>query len=111
MSQAATAFKQALTVRTKDCYPADWASTQYNLGTALWEESGRAAGDNVALLAAAATAYEAAQTYYTPKDQPEQWFNVQNGLGLIYEQQREWTAAILHFENLRDMEPMYAAQK
>jgi tetratricopeptide (TPR) repeat protein len=111
LSLAAAAFKQALTVRTKDCYPADWASTQYNLGTALWEESGRAAGDNVTLLAAAAKAYEAAQTYYTPKGQPEQWFNVQNGLGLIYEQQKEWMAAIEHFENLRDMEPMYATQK
>lgn len=111
LSQAATAFRQALTIQTKDCFPAAWASVQYNLGTALWEESSRAAGGNVTLLADAATAYESALGFYTPKDHPEQWFNVQNGLGLLYEQQKEWTAAIQHFENIRDMEPMYAAQK
>jgi tetratricopeptide (TPR) repeat protein len=111
LSQAAAAFRQALTIQTKDCFPAAWASTQYNLGTALWEENSRAAGDNVALLTAAATAYESALAFYTPKDHPEQWFNVQNGLGLLYEQQKEWTAAIQHFENLREIEPMYVAQK
>lgn len=111
LSQAATTFRQALTVRTKDCFPSAWASTQYNLGTALWEESSRAAGGNVVLLAAAAIAYESALAFYTQKDHPEQWFNVQNGLGLLYEQQKEWTAAIQHFENLREMEPMYVAQK
>lgn len=111
LSQAATAFRQALTIQTKDCFPAAWASTQYNLGTALWEESSRAAGGNVALLAAAVTAYESALAFYTPRDHAEQWFNVQNGLGLLYEQQKEWTAAIQHFENLREIEPMYVAQK
>lgn len=111
LAQAATAFRQALTIQTKDCFPPAWASTQYNLGTALWEESSRAAGGNVGLLAAAVTAYESALAFYTPKDHPEQWFNVQNGLGLLYEQQKEWTAAIQHFENLREIEPMYVAQK
>lgn len=111
LSQSVTTFRAALTVRTQDCFPEEWASTQYNLGTALWEESGRAAGDNVTLMEEAIKAYDSALTVYTRRAYPNQWFNTQNGLGLLFEQKQQWEKAILHFEKIRDMEPMYAAQK
>lgn len=111
LTEAVEAFRAALTVRTKAGSPTAWASTQYNLGTALWEENSRAAGGNVALLDEALQAYEAALTIYTKKDYPDQWFNTQNSLGLLYEQKQQWSNAIKHFENIRDIEPMYATQK
>lgn len=111
LAEAVEAFRAALTVRTKDGSPTAWASTQYNLGTALWEENSRAAGGNVALLDEALKAYEAALTIYNKKDYPDQWFNTQNSLGLLYEQKQQWANAIKHFENIRDIEPMYATQK
>lgn len=111
LSEAVAAFRAALTVHTKECFPEAWASTQYNLGTALWEESSRAATNSIILLEEAVMAYTAALDFYTQKDNPEQWFNTQNSLGLLQEQKQQWAAAIRHFENLRDMEPMYAAQK
>ncbi len=111
LAQSVTTFRAALTVRTQDCFPEEWASTQYNLGTALWEESSRAAGDNVPLLEEAIKAYDSALSVYTRRAYPNQWFNTQNGLGLLFEQKQQWAKAILHFEKIRDMEPMYAAQK
>jgi tetratricopeptide (TPR) repeat protein len=111
LSQSVVVFRAALTVRTQDCHPEAWASTQYNLGTALWEESSRAAGDNMPLMEDAIKAYDSALTVYTKTAYPNQWFNTQNGLGLLYEQKQQWEKAILHFEKIRDMEPMYAAQK
>lgn len=111
LSEAVAAFRAALIVHTKECFPEAYASTQYNLGTVLWEESSRAATNSIILLEEAVMAYTAALDFYTQKDNPEQWFNTQNSLGLLQEQKQQWTAAIRHFENLRDMEPMYAAQK
>ena len=35
LSEAVEAYRQALTVRTRDDLPQDWAMTQNNLGTAL----------------------------------------------------------------------------
>ncbi|WP_276482990.1 tetratricopeptide repeat protein [Paraflavitalea pollutisoli] len=111
LTEAVEAFRAALTVRTKEGSPTAWASTQYNLGTTLWEENSRAAGGNVALLDEAVKAFEAALTIYNKKDYPDQWFNTQNSLGLLYEQKQQWANAIKHFENIRDIEPMYATQK
>lgn len=111
LAQSVVVFRAALTVRTQDCHPEEWASTQYNLGTALWEESSRAAGDNVLLMEEAIKAYDSALAVYTKTAYPNQWFNTQNGLGLLYEQKQQWEKAIAHFEKIRDMEPMYAAQK
>lgn len=110
-AEAVTAFRAALSVRTKEGSPAAWANTQFNLGTTLWEESGRAVGDNVQLLDAAIEAFEAALTIYTQKNYPDQWFNTLKNLGLLYEQKQQWAAAIRHFEKLREVEPLYAAQK
>lgn len=111
LTEAVNAFRAALSVRPKENAPAAWAHTQYNLGTALWEESCRAATGNISLMEEAVKAFESALTVYTQQDYPEQWFNTQNSLGLLYEQKQQWAAAIRHFENLRDMEPLYAAQK
>lgn len=111
LTQSATAFRAALAVRTQDCHPEEWASTQYNLGTALWEESSRAAGDNIPLMEEAIKAYDSALTVYSKRTYPNQWFNTQNALGLLYEQKQQWEKAILHFEKIRDMEPLYTAQK
>lgn len=111
LTEAVAAFRAALTVRTKEGSPTAWANTQYNLGTALWEENSRAAGGNIELLEEAVRSFESALTIYTKKDYPEQWFNTQNSLGLLYEQKQQWAIAIKHFETIRDVEPMYAAQK
>ena len=36
LNEAVAAYRQALTVRTRDDLPQDWAATQNNLGSALW---------------------------------------------------------------------------
>jgi tetratricopeptide (TPR) repeat protein len=110
-AQAVTAFQAALIVRTRECFPKQWAKTQYNLGTALWEESSRTATENTSLLEQSALAFKAALDIYTPEDFPEEWFNAQTNLGLLYEQKKQWPAAIQCFEKLRDIDPVYAAKK
>lgn len=109
--QAVTAFRAALMVRTRECVPEQWARTQYNLGAALWEQSDRTAGDNITLLDQSITAHTAALEIYTKKDFPQQWLETQSNLGLLYEQKKEWAAAIAHFETLREIDPIYAAKK
>lgn len=111
LTEAVAAFRAALTVRTKEGSPGAWANTQYNLGTTLWEENSRAIGGNLELLDEAIRAFEAAATVYTQKEYPDQYFNTQNNLGLLYEQKQQWANAIRHFEKIREIEPMYAAQK
>ena len=37
LSQAVVAYREALTVRTRDSLPQYWANSQYNLGLGLFE--------------------------------------------------------------------------
>ncbi len=55
-------YEAALTVRTKDAYPADWAMTQNNLGIAYFELP---TGDHAQNLQKAIDYYEAALTVWT----------------------------------------------
>jgi len=112
LAQAATAFRAALVVRTQECFPAQWARTQSNLGTVLWEQGSRTEGDEGAvLLQQAAQAFKRALEIYTRNDFPEQWLDTQNNLGSVYEQSRQWAAAINCFENIREANPIYVARK
>ena len=56
-----TAYRSALEVRTREQLPQDWATTQNNLGVALWDQAARTEGPKGAeLLAQAVTAYRSA---------------------------------------------------
>ena len=44
LEQAVAAFREALTERTRERVPLDWAATQNNLGVALWRLSERESG-------------------------------------------------------------------
>jgi tetratricopeptide (TPR) repeat protein len=76
--KAIEAFEAALTVYSKDAYPADWASTQTNLGVA-WEN--RPTGKIVENVKKAIAAYEAALTVYTKEAYPRDWARTQMNLG------------------------------
>ncbi|MEM9372579.1 MAG: hypothetical protein AAGA55_02965 [Planctomycetota bacterium] len=75
------AFEAALTVRTKEHYPAKWAMTQTNLGNAWLFLS---SGDRADNLRKAIKAYQAALTVRTRNDHPVQWAATQNNLGVAW---------------------------
>jgi Tetratricopeptide repeat len=75
-----TAFRAALKERTRERVPLDWATTQNNLGTALWNLGEREIG--TARLEEAVTAFRAALKEYTRERVPLQWATTQNNLGL-----------------------------
>ena len=82
LRDAVTAYREALTVRTKEQLPQDWAGTQNNLGNVLREQGIRTGGEAGAnLLAEAVTAYRAALTIYTKEQLPQDWAGTQNNLG------------------------------
>ena len=74
------AYRQALTVRTRDDLPQDWAMTQNNLGNAsrLGERLG---GRRVWAAERGGEAYRQALTVYTRDDLP-QLGQTQNNLGV-----------------------------
>jgi tetratricopeptide (TPR) repeat protein len=78
LHKAVFAFRQALTVITRERVPLDWAMTQNNLGTALAVLGER--GDDAALNAAV-TAYREALTVLTRERVPLDWAMTQNNLG------------------------------
>ena len=45
LAQAVAAYREALTVRTRESLPQDWATTQNNLGAALEEQGIRTASE------------------------------------------------------------------
>lgn len=80
--QAVEAYKAALTVRTKDTMPQDWAATQTNLGLALTWQGVQTSGDQAApRLAEAAQAHRQALTVFTPETEPHNWAAAQHNLG------------------------------
>ena len=84
LGESSAAFRAALTVRTKEQLPQDWAATQNNLGNALREQGTRTGGEaGTRLLAEAVAAYRAALTVYTQAELPQQWAMTQNNLGNV----------------------------
>ena len=88
LAEAVAAYKAALTVRTHEQLPQDWAMTQVSLGTTLWDQGVRAKGNESGrLLSDAVAAYKAAMTVYTREQLPQQWAMTQHNLGnVVYEQ-------------------------
>ena len=82
LSEAVEAYRQALTVYTRDDLPQDWATTQNNLGTALWALGERLGGpEGLRRLSEAVEAYRQALTVHTRDDLPQDWATTQNNLG------------------------------
>ena len=70
MEAAIKAYEAALTVRTREAFPQDWAQTQNNLAIAY---SDRIKGSKADNLEAAIKAYEAALTVFTREAFPQDW--------------------------------------
>ena len=82
LGEAASAYRRALLVFTRESMPLEWATTQHNLGFALQEQGARTQGTDAArLLAEAVAAYRQALTIRTREQLPRQWATTQNDLG------------------------------
>ena len=69
--------------RIREQLPQDWATTQNNLGVALWNQGIRTGGEEGAkLLAEAVTAYRSALEVRTREQLPQDWAMTQNNLGV-----------------------------
>ena len=73
--------KRRSTVFTKDAYPAEWATTENNLGN-TWLDS--PTGVKAENLKRAIAAYEAALTVRTKKAYPAEWAMTQYNLGIAW---------------------------
>ena len=88
LGEAVAAYRAALTVRTKDQLPQDWAMTQNNLGNVLHEQGTRTGGEaGTRLLAESVTAYRDALTVRTKDQLPQDWATTQNNLGAVLGEQ------------------------
>ena len=85
LEKAIAAYEAALTVRTREALPREWAATQNNLGNAYAD---RIRGDRADNLEKAIAAYEAALTVRTREALPREWAATQNNLGNAY-----WSAS------------------
>jgi hypothetical protein len=82
LDEAVQAFRLALTVRTRDLLPQQWARTQNNLGGALASLGERQGGaEGARHLDEAVQAYRLALTVRTHDVLPQQWAGTQNNLG------------------------------
>ncbi|HKM52868.1 MAG TPA: hypothetical protein VJY33_05605 [Isosphaeraceae bacterium] len=82
LNEAVVAYRQALTVRTRDDLPQKWAMTQNNLGAALQALGERLGGpEGLRRLSEAVEAHRRALTVRTRDDLPQQWAMTQNNLG------------------------------
>jgi hypothetical protein len=73
LAQAVTAYRSALAleVRTREQLPQDWATTQSNLGLALWDQAARTQGTkSTELLAQAVAAFQSALEVYSAEAFP-----------------------------------------
>ena len=83
LNEAVEAYRQALTVYTRDDLPQDWATTQNNLGTTLRDLGERLGGpEGQRRLNEAVEAYRQALTVRTRDDLPQDWAQTENNLGL-----------------------------
>ena len=79
LEEAVAAYRAALEERTRERVPLDWATTQINLGNALWTLGERESG--TARLEEAVAAYRAALEERTRDRVPLDWAVTQNNLG------------------------------
>ncbi|MBP5974072.1 CHAT domain-containing protein, partial [Brasilonema sp. CT11] len=78
---AIASYSAALSVRTRQAFPQNWAMTQNNLGLAY---SNRILGDKAQNIESAIASYSAALEVYTRQAFPQDWAGMQNNLGLAY---------------------------
>ncbi|WP_246259975.1 CHAT domain-containing tetratricopeptide repeat protein [Oxynema aestuarii] len=78
---AIACYGEALQVCTRDAFPQDWATTQYNLGNAY---SDRIRGERGENLEEAIACYRGALHVYTRDAFPQEWAMTQNNLGNAY---------------------------
>jgi CHAT domain-containing protein/tetratricopeptide (TPR) repeat protein len=81
LERAIAAFEAALTVRTSDNLPREWAATQNNLGNAYVV---RITGERADNMEKAIAAFEAALTVRTREALPRLWAETQNNLAIVY---------------------------
>ncbi len=81
LERAIAFYEAALTVRTLEDFPEQWATTQNNLANAYRNRINGSRADN---LERAIAFYEAALTVRTLEDFPEQWAETQNNLANAY---------------------------
>ncbi|WP_414575699.1 CHAT domain-containing protein [Anabaena sp. CCY 9402-a] len=81
MEIAIIGYEVALTIRTREALPEDWAATQNNLANVYKE---RIKGDRADNIEKAIAAYTAALTVRTREALPVEWAMTQNNLGLAY---------------------------
>jgi tetratricopeptide (TPR) repeat protein len=82
LAEAVQAYRQALTVFTRDALLQDWAMSQNNLGAALQSLGEREGGaEGTRRLAEAVEAFRQAFTVYTRDALPQYWAAIQNNLG------------------------------
>ena len=88
LGEAATAFREALAVRTKDRRPLEWARSHCNLGNALQMQGARTAGeDGKPLLAEAIRNYRETLNIWIMFDKRGYWADTQNNLGAALQKQ------------------------
>ena len=84
LAEAVEAYRQALTVYTRDDLPQQWALTQNNLGNALARLGERQGGaEGAQRLAEAVDAYRLALTVRTRDHFPQDWAATQDNLGIV----------------------------
>ncbi|MEG5111224.1 tetratricopeptide repeat protein [Microcoleus sp. A2-C5] len=81
LERAIAFYEAALTVRTLEDFPEQWAATQNNLANAYRNRINGLRADN---LERAIAFYDAALTVYTLEDFPEDWAMTQNNLANAY---------------------------
>lgn len=82
LGEAASAYRRALLVLTRDSTPQDWATTQHSLGYVLQELGVRATGpEAMRLISEGVAAYREALSVRTREQLPLQWAMTQNDLG------------------------------
>jgi tetratricopeptide (TPR) repeat protein len=88
LREAVEAYCAALSIRTKEQLPQQWAMTQNNLGNVLRDQSTRTGGEaGTRLLAEAVEACRAALSIHTKEQLPQQWATTQNNLGNVLRDQ------------------------
>ncbi|MEH1824550.1 MAG: CHAT domain-containing protein, partial [Nostoc sp.] len=93
---AIAAFTAALTVRTPEALPVDWAMTQNNLAVAY---SNRIKGDRADNIEIAIAAYTAALSVYTREALPQEWAETLWRLGFAYQDANQFPKAYNTFES------------
>ncbi len=88
LGEAVAAYHEALTVRTQEQLPQQWAITQNNLGLVLWDQGTRTGGEaGMRLLAESVQAYRDALIVRTKERLPQDWAMTQNNLGSVLHHQ------------------------